>query len=426
MRSTRTVLQLLGLGLVLLLFFTSIELLGDSFKLMGEGVARTLLETTSNPFVGLFIGILATSLVQSSSTVTTMTVTLVAGGGLTIDGAIPIMMGANIGTSVTNTIVSLGSVTRKDEFGRAMAGATVHDFFNLLAVAVLFPIELTTKAISTIAASLTDGLAGIGGADLLSPVKVIIEPIAAQVIELTQSNGIAVLLIGLLLLFISLRYLVTLLKALVLGRSEKLLHKYIFGAPALSMLFGVLLTILVQSSSITTSLTVPLVAAGLVTVAQIFPFVLGANIGTTITALLAALVAASGADGNVTPLGVAALTTAFAHLSFNVLGILIFFPIRRLRNIPIRLAEKLGQLAVRNRGYAFGYVLTVFFIAPLITILATRNLDFEYDPPRPDVLEEITPVEQERADTSSVQPLQVDSTAVADSTRSPSGDTSRQ
>jgi sodium-dependent phosphate cotransporter len=415
MRSTRTALQLLGLVLVLLLFFTSIELMGDSFKLMGENVARTLLETTSNPFVGLFIGILATSLVQSSSTVTTMTVTLVAGGGLTIDGAIPIVMGANIGTSVTNTIVSLGSVTRKDEFGRAMAGATVHDFFNLLAVAVLFPIELATKAISTIAAALTDGLAGIGGADLLSPVKVLIEPVAGFIVDLTQENGIAVLIIGLLLLFISLRYLVTLLKGLVLGRSEKLLHKYIFGAPAVSMLFGVLLTILVQSSSITTSLMVPLVAAGLVTVAQIFPFVLGANIGTTITALLAALVAASGADGTVTPLGVAALTTAFAHMSFNVLGIALFFPIQRLRNIPIRLSQKLGELAVRNRGYAFGYVLTVFFVLPLITILVTRNLDFEYNPPEPDVLEEMAPVDAD-SDTSAIPPLQIDTSTVQDTT----------
>lgn len=403
MRSTRTALQLIGLGLVLLLFFTSIELLGDSFKLMGKGVARTLLETTSNPFVGLFIGILATSLVQSSSTVTTMTVTLVAGGGLTIDGAIPIVMGANIGTSVTNTIVSLGSVTRKDEFGRAMAGATVHDFFNLLAVAVLFPIELTTKAISHIAAALTDGLAGIGGANLLSPLKVLIEPVAAFVVGLTQENGIAVLLIGLLLLFISLRYLVTLLKSLVLGRSEKLLHNYLFGAPALSMLFGVIITILVQSSSITTSLVVPLVAAGLVTVTQIFPFVLGANIGTTITALLAALVAASGADGEVTALGIAALTTAFAHLAFNVIGILIFFPIHRLRNIPIRLSEKLGELAVRNRGYAFGYVIAVFFIAPLITILATRGLELDYNPPRPDVLEEVGDARVDSARVDSVE-----------------------
>ncbi len=382
MRSFRTLAQIIGLLAVLLIFFTSIELMGDSFKLMGSEFAQTLLETTANPFVGLFVGILATSLVQSSSTVTTMTVTLVAGGGLTIPGAIPIIMGANIGTSVTNTIVSLCSVSRKDEFGRAMAGATVHDFFNLLAVAVLFPIELLTRLISRTAALLTSGVYGLEADKLLSPVKVVVDPIASFIISLSGENGILVLGIGLLLLFISLRYLVTLLKALILGRSEKLLHKYIFGAPAISMLFGVLLTFFVQSSSITTSLTVPLVAAGLVTVQQIFPFVLGANVGTTITALLAALAAAASGTPEA---GIAALTVAFAHLTFNVFGILIFFPIKKLRNIPIRLAEALGRLSVENRSYALGYILFVFFVLPLLMILATRNLDVGYSASPPDI-----------------------------------------
>ena len=387
MRSLNTLFQVLGLLVVLFVFFTSIELMGDSFKLMGRGFAETLLESTSNPFVGLFIGILATSLVQSSSTITTMTVTIVAGGGLSIAGAIPIVMGANIGTSVTNTIVSLGSVTRKDEFRRAMAGATVHDFFNLLAVAVLFPLELLFHVVSGSAAVLTDALAGVGGTELLSPVKEVTEPVANFVIGLVGANGVAVLLIGLLFLFISLRYLVVFLRSLVLGRSEGLLHKYLFGAPAVSLLFGVALTVLVQSSSITTSLTVPLVGAGIVTVAQIYPFVLGANIGTTITSILAALVLAS--TGTVA--GIAALKVAFAHLFFNVYGILLFLPIPALRRIPIGLAEKLGALSVKNRSYAIGYVLTVFFVVPLATILATRNLDIGYEPPLPDALEEAAP-----------------------------------
>ena len=387
MRSLNTFFQVFGLLVVLFVFFTSIELMGDSFKLMGRGVAETLLESTSNPFVGLFIGILATSLVQSSSTITTMTVTIVAGGGLTIAGAIPIVMGANIGTSVTNTIVSLGSVTRKDEFRRAMAGATVHDFFNLLAVAVLFPLELLFHIVSGSAAVLTDALAGVGGTKLLSPVKQVTEPVAEFMIGLVNENGVAVLVIGLLFLFISLRYLVVFLRSLVLGRSERLLHKYLFGTPAVSLLFGIALTVMVQSSSITTSLTVPLVGAGIVTVAQIYPFVLGANIGTTVTAILAALVAASAGTVG----GIAALKVAFAHLFFNVYGILLFLPIPALRRIPIGLAEKLGTLSVKNRGYAIGYVLMVFFVLPLVTITATRNLDVSYNPPLPDALEEATP-----------------------------------
>jgi sodium-dependent phosphate cotransporter len=385
-----TALQVVFLLGVLVMFFTSLELMGDSFKLMGSGVAESLLRMTSNPFVGLFIGILATSLVQSSSTTTTLTVSLVAAGGLDIAGAIPIIMGANIGTSVTNTIVSLGSVTRKEEFRRAMAGATVHDFFNFLAVATLFPLELMFKFVSTPAAYLTDSLATVGGTQLLSPVKEVTEPIAEFVIGMAGENGIIVLIAGLALLFLSLRFLVTLLKSLVLGRSEQFLHKYIFGQPAVSLLFGVALTFLVQSSSITTSLTVPLVGAGILTVTQIYPFVLGANVGTTMTAIVAALVLASaGEPGSAEALrGVAAVKVALAHLFFNVYGIALFLPIKRLRQIPIRLSEKLGDLAVKNRGYALGYLATVFFAIPLITIVSTRNLEFTYDPPKPDRLEQ--------------------------------------
>src|SRR5690606_17564303 len=151
----------------------------------------------SNPVVGLFIGILATSLVQSSSTVTSMTVSIVAGGGLGIAGAIPIIMGANIGTSVTNTIVSLGSVTRPDEFKRAMAGATVHDFFNLLTVVVLFPLELAFQVVSGSAAVLADAITGVGGAELLSPVTLITGPIADFVVEASNRSGVIVLIVGL-------------------------------------------------------------------------------------------------------------------------------------------------------------------------------------------------------------------------------------
>ena len=118
--------------------------MGKAFKGFGKGFAETLLNTTSNPFVGLFIGILATSLVQSSSTTTSIIVGIVASGAITIGNAIPIIMGANIGTTVTNTLVSLGHITRREEFKRAVAGATVHDFFNLICVAIMFPLELAT------------------------------------------------------------------------------------------------------------------------------------------------------------------------------------------------------------------------------------------------------------------------------------------
>ena len=367
-------LQVMGLLVALLLFFVSLELMGSSFKLMGRGFAETLLQTTSNPFIGLFIGILATSLVQSSSTITSMTVGIVAGGGLTVASAIPIVMGANIGTSVTNTIVSLGHIARKDEFERAMSAATVHDFFNLIAVALFFPLELATGFLSRTAEGLAAGLSDIGGAELLSPVKAVTHPISEWIAGLMPSNGIIVLVLSVVFLFVALRYLVVLLKALLLGPSERLIHQYLFGPAPLALLFGTLVTMMVQSSSITTSITVPLVGAGIVTVEQIFPFVLGANIGTTVTALLAALVLAGSGD----VAGMAALQVAFAHLCFNVGGVLLILPVKSFRQLPIRMAEKLGTLVVKSRAYAVGYIATIFFLIPLLVIFATRNLDTSF------------------------------------------------
>ena len=106
----------------LYLFFISIELIGAAFKGFGKGFAEQLIATTSNPIMGLFIGILATTLVQSSSMTTSILVGMVAVGTISVRNAIPVVMGANIGTTVTNTIVAMAHITRKQEFQRAFGG----------------------------------------------------------------------------------------------------------------------------------------------------------------------------------------------------------------------------------------------------------------------------------------------------------------
>ncbi len=336
--------------------------MSSAFKFMGSGFAENLLATTASPLVGLMTGILATSLVQSSSTVTALTVALVASGALPIEGAVPIVMGANVGTTVTNTIVSMGHITRKNEFMRAMAGATVHDFFNFAAVVLLFPLEVMFGIISEPAKWLASGITGVGGAELLSPLKAIVKPIAGGIIGLLNEVGWMILLVGLAFLFLALRYLVIILKKMMMGRSERILHKYIFGAPLAAMACGVVLTILVQSSSVTTSVIVPMVGAGILTVRQVFPYTLGANVGTTITAFLASLALA--ADNPET--GIAAITVALAHLLFNLFGIVLIYGIPPIREIPIKMAEWMGQLAGKNRVYAFLYLVSIFFLLPLL------------------------------------------------------------
>ena len=125
----------------LYVFLVSISLMGSSFKYFGIGFATKLLTMTDNPVVSLFIGLLATAIIQSSSTTTSLIVALVSGGCLTVHNAVPMVMGANIGTTVTNTIVSFFQISRREEFARAFPAAIVHDIFNVMAVMVFLPLE---------------------------------------------------------------------------------------------------------------------------------------------------------------------------------------------------------------------------------------------------------------------------------------------
>lgn len=362
----RRALLLRALLLVLLLygFFLGLDLMGLAFKLFGKGFAEALVAKTANPFVGLFVGILATTLVQSSSTTTSMTVALVAAGGLTIEGAIPIIMGANIGTSVTNTLVSLAHVTRREEFQRAFAGATVHDFFNWLAVLILLPLEITTGFLAKTSTFMAQVTEGVGGTKLFNPLKEIVRPVAEQVQALMGDSGVLVLIVGVGLLILCLKLLVDLLRVLMTGKAEAMLHRTLFRSPAAAILAGIVMTVMVQSSSITTSVMVPLVGAGIVTLQQVLPYTIGANIGTTVTAMLAAL-----STGNP-----ASLTVAFSHLIFNISASVIIYLPPPIRAIPLSLATALGKLGAKNRLLAGAYIAVFFFGLPLLLLFVTGTL----------------------------------------------------
>ncbi len=342
--------------LFLYLFLVSIKLLGHGFKIFGQGYAEQIVQATANPLVAVSIGLLATTLMQSSSTTTSIIVGLVAGGLVPIETAIFMIMGANIGTTVTNTLVSLGHVLRKVEFKRAFAGATVHDFFNFFAVLILLPIEYFFKPIFIGASFLANAFANIGGFQFVSPLKTILNPVVDAAAHALGENILSISLFAGILMFVSLYFLVKTMKSLVLGKIEGFLDEYLFKNALTAFLIGIALTALVQSSSITTSVVIPLLGAGVISIRKVFPYTLGSNIGTTVTALLASLATGS----------VAALTVAFGHLLFNVFGIAIFYP---LREIPIQLAEKLGVIASNSRSIAFVYLFVVFVIVPVTLIL---------------------------------------------------------
>jgi len=350
-----------GVGIVVALYFflVGIKGIGAGFKLFGSDLANRILVTTNNPISGLFIGILATTLVQSSSTTTSIIVGMVAGGGISLQGAIPMIMGANIGTTVTNTIVSLGHITRIQEFKRAFAAAQVHDFFNVLAVVLLFPLEYFFGIISRPATVLAFTLDTAGGLKLADPLKIAVDPMVRFIEAVVGGSPWLVLIISVLLTFYMLYSLVKILRSLVLEKVEAFFDTYIFKTALRGFGFGAVLTFLVQSSSITTSLVVPLVGAGVLTIVQIFPYTIGANVGTTLTANIAAF-----STGN--PF---ALSVSFAHLIFNLLAGLIIWPLPAIRRIPIRMAESMARLAVRSRFIPLIYILIMFYLIPILVIV---------------------------------------------------------
>ena len=359
----KIILKITGVFLALYLFLVGINGLSSGIKLLGGGFAKEVMSTTSNPFVALFIGILATTLFQSSSTTTSLIVAMVGGGTLTLAGSIPMVMGANIGTTVTNTIVSIGHLQRGNEFKRAFQAATVHDFFNVIAVLILFPIELVFGLIEKTASGLGILLFGTLSTDEVfkSPIKAAIKWGAKKLQGLSFDNDIFYIAISVLLTFLMLYCIVKLLRSLVLNKVETFFDNYIFKTALRAMVFGILLTISVQSSSITTSTVIPLAGAGVLTLRQIYPFTLGANIGTTVTALLASLT-----------LNVTAMVTAFAHLFFNIFGIILIYLNPILRDIPIFLSEKFADLSVKNKLFPVMYLLVMFFLIPFLIILSGR------------------------------------------------------
>lgn len=351
---------------LLYLFLIGVKLLESGVKGLGSDTAGGLFDGITNPLAALFVGILATVLVQSSSVTTATIVGLVAAGQLPLETAIPMIMGANIGTSVTNTIVSLAHARRSDEFRLAFSAATMHDFFNVIAVAILLPVELATGFLQSTASRIAGLLPAGEDATFDSPIKGAVKWGAKQVQHLVEplfssdtALGIALIVVGIAIIFFALTYITKNMKVLIAARIERSVNAALAKSGMIGIMVGVLVTVAVQSSSITTSILVPIVASGMLLVRNAYPITLGANIGTTVTALIAALATGS-VDG---------MTIALVHLLFNVIGILIVYPWGKIRYIPVMLAEKLAEIAVTKKWIAVVYTTTMFIVIPIVGIV---------------------------------------------------------
>nr|WP_240457796.1 Na/Pi cotransporter family protein [Halomonas socia] len=375
-RETPAWMRGLYAGLCLYLFLAALNVLGSGLGTFG-GESDFLTRAFAygeNPFIALLAGVLVTMIVQSSSFTSALIVTLVASGEMTLGTAVFAIMGANIGTAVTGVIVALANMRIKRNFRRSFTAALMHDFFNILTVAVVFPIEWLSGMFHEAGRGVFTRLAGwlaelIGLEEVArpnSPIKLITSPIVDAfdaiggfLLPNSPAQGLLVAAFGMLLMFAALIFMVQNLRGALLRHMDGLFRTYFFRTDLRAYGVGVVSTVLVQSSTITSSLMVPLAGAGVVRMRRVLPFMMGANLGTTVTSLLAA---------TANPIA-AAMTVALFHVIFNLTGTAIWWP---LRVIPLRVASWYGKLAAKQTRYAFLFLIGVFFIVPLAGIAATE------------------------------------------------------
>ena len=354
----KTFYFVMGISLAFVTFLWSLDLMTDIFQVIANDTIQKILSFTSNPFIGLFIGLFITAVIQSSSTSTSLIIAIVASGGLSLEHAVPMIMGSNIGTTLTSTIVSLGFITDNKEFKHAIATGVMHDFFNILTVALLFPLEYYYHILSKLS-KYTAAIFHTSGSTVMERKEStfsIFDSINSYLIE-NMEPKILIILLAFACLFTSIKVISKLISNRMLGVAQEKFQEVFFKNTFNSFGLGTLLTAAIQSSSITTSIIVPIGALSKIPLARIFPYIVGANIGTTITALIAALNKSE-----------AALSIALVHFFLNLIGTCIFLIIPTLRNLPIKNAIKFGDMTMQYRIIGFLYILGIFFILPLALI----------------------------------------------------------
>ena len=355
----------------LLLFLFALTLLVHSSSKLSGPLTETILFATSNPFNGLFIGILITALFQSSSTTTSLVIAFVAAGSITVDNAIPIVMGANIGTTITSTIVSLAFINRKKEFRRAVSAGTYHNFFNVLTAALLFPFEYYYSAVGRAAQALVEYFGipdwrlvkGVGGSFSFG-----FQSIIDMLDNLLPPTILAIA--SIVMLFLSILLFRRFVSKLFETKRSEVVSKVFFRTTPRAFGWGVILTAAIRSSTITTSMVVPLVAKKIVSLRSAAPFIIGSNIGTTVTAFIAV---------TLSPQAKTAFTIAFAHLLFNITGVILFMLIPGIKEVPLRLSNFIGKLTLKYRLAGLVYILVAFFFIPFMLIYFNREAIKNYE-----------------------------------------------
>ncbi|TMW63317.1 hypothetical protein Poli38472_002258 [Pythium oligandrum] len=370
-----------------------IKFIGDGFTLVLSCGAQSIFDFTDNPVAALSIGTITTAIIHSSSTVTSVTVAAVGAGGMSMRQGAYIIMGANIGTCVTCMMVAFGQISDRRRFQRAMGAAAVHDIYNIVSVVIMFPLEVIAHPLEKLSMTMANWKSSRGA--FTSPIDFVVNPLAALVVKVDKkrfntvaagkeechpdislviggafehasmddrSIGAIVLSIGILFLIVALMALSRMLSRVFLGSTKRAVFKVLDYNGYLNIFLGTAITFGVHSSTVVTSLLTPLAGLGVVTLEQVYPLVIGANLGTTATALLVSLVTES--DD--------AVAIALVHFWFNVFGIVLFYPIPITRMVVLKPAKSFADASAAWPAAAVIYMIAFFLIIPGIFLgLAT-------------------------------------------------------
>ena len=294
-----------GLGM----FLYGMEMMSDSMKVTAGNKMRTILEKlTSNRFLAVGVGAFVTMVIQSSSATTVMLVSFVNSGLLSFAQGLGVILGSNIGSTVTAQIVAF---------------------------------KITDYALALIA---------IGAIMSLFSKK-------------DTAKNIGFVILGFGLLFYGMKVMSDTMKPL---RSNPTFNSILvsFENPFMGILAGAVFTALIQSSSATTGIVITLASGGSITLEAGIPLILGANIGTCVTALLAGLNASREAK-----------RVAIAHVTFNVIGVAVFcFWIPTFADIVAQTSDNVPR-QIANAHTIFNIIATVIFI-PFTTIIADLIIRF--------------------------------------------------
>ena len=310
------VFSLLG-GLALLLY--GVKLMGQGLEKKAGGKLKTLLAAaTSTKFKGFLLGVVITAVIQSSATTTVMVVGFVNSGILNLGQAIGIIMGANLGTSVTSWIMSLIGVDSDVMWVQVLNPRTFTPIIAFVAIIILLIFKKDSKKADT--ASILFGLSF-----LMYGMQIITEAVSGlkDVPEFAQLMGM-------------------------------------FSNPLLGVLAGAVITAIIQSSAASVGILQAISLNGQLTYSSAIPIIMGQNIGTCVTAMISSL----GANKN-------AKRAAFIHLSFNTIGTLVWLTIYSIVNAVFKPA--ISEEAVTPLGIAICHsafnILTIVTLAPFNKLL---------------------------------------------------------